>query len=339
MTRYLEEWILDRTFDPDFFIRRIGQRLVDEFNDARAATTPGTVGSAMEQPVRRQLQQILPRGIAVGSGFVIDSYGGTSRQADIVLYEQDICPVFSVNDTPETTYYPCECVLAVGEVKSSLDRNSVQDAFSKIASVKRLRRHIVRHTVPDPETGQGWPIYRDYGKLRDGGVGVANERPKELARVFGFVLAGESRLRTNRLGTTFRELTGSTGDALSPNLLVTLSGIALSWGRITDERPGEVVRKDGKYVLSVARGGPPRWEPEWSAQTAELLRVAHDDAFRLLVRWIREVHHRGRTSAVSSLDRYFLIREPQPAHSLFFPKDPSAAPVRAATTHLEENIG
>ena len=144
----------------------------------------------------------------MGSGFVIDSYGGTSRQADIVLYEQDICPVFSVNDTPETTYYPCECVLAVGEVKSSFDRNSVQDAFSKIASVKRLRRHIVRHTVPDPETGQGWPIYRDYGKLRDGGVGVANERPKELARVFGFVLAGESRLRTNRLGTTFRELTG-----------------------------------------------------------------------------------------------------------------------------------
>ena len=94
---------MDTTFNPDAFIRRIGQRLVSELDDTRAATTPGTVGSAMEEPVRRQLQQILPRGIAVGSGFVIDSYGGTSRQGDIVLYEQDICPVFSINGTPETT--------------------------------------------------------------------------------------------------------------------------------------------------------------------------------------------------------------------------------------------
>ena len=57
----------------------------------------------MEQPVRKQLEQILPRGLAVGSGFVIDSYGGTSRQTDVVLYEKDICSVFSINDTPETT--------------------------------------------------------------------------------------------------------------------------------------------------------------------------------------------------------------------------------------------
>ena len=105
---------MDSTFDPDAFVRRIGERLVDEFNDARAATTPGTVGSAMEQPVRKQLEQILPRGLAVGSGFVIDTYGGTSRQTDIVLYERDICPVFSINDTSETTYYPCECVVAAG---------------------------------------------------------------------------------------------------------------------------------------------------------------------------------------------------------------------------------
>ena len=71
---------MDRNFDPDGFIRRIGERLVDEFKDAKAGTTPSTVGSAAEQPVRDQLEQILPRGIAVGEGFVIDSYGGTSRQ-------------------------------------------------------------------------------------------------------------------------------------------------------------------------------------------------------------------------------------------------------------------
>ena len=136
---------LESTFDADGFVRRIGERLVEQFNDARAATSPATVGEAMEQPVKDQLEQVLPRGTGVGSGFAIDSYGGTSRQTDIVLYEKDICPIFSINGTPATTYYPCECVIAVGEVKSSLDGPSLKDAFKKVASVKRLQRHEVLH--------------------------------------------------------------------------------------------------------------------------------------------------------------------------------------------------
>lgn len=46
---------MDGSFDPDKFIRRIGERLVDEFRDAKAGTTSSTVGAAAEQPVRKQL--------------------------------------------------------------------------------------------------------------------------------------------------------------------------------------------------------------------------------------------------------------------------------------------
>ena len=158
---------VDNTFDVDAFITRIGKRLVAQFDDARTATSPSTVGAAMEQPVRKQLEQILPRGIAVGSGFVIDSGGNTSRQMDVVLYEKDICPVFSVNDTPETTYYPCEGVIAVGEIKSSLDRQSLKDAFKKIASVKRLKRFTIHHPGPCPTTGRLIVMDRNYGSLHD----------------------------------------------------------------------------------------------------------------------------------------------------------------------------
>ena len=319
---------MDSTFDPDAFVRRIGERLVDEFNDARAATTPGTVGSAMEQPVRNQLEQILPRGLAVGSGFVIDTYGGTSRQTDIVLYERYICPVFSINDTPETTYYPCECVVAVGEVKSVLDRDALTDAFKKIESVKKLRRNIVREKVPDPKTGEGWPIYRSYGGLHDtlhnGGLRDVSRPPGELAEIFGFVLTGASRLKEETLATIFLELTRAGSDALAPNLLVTLEGIALSWGSVTDEQPGRVVKRDGTFGLSVPRGGPPRWKHTLSAQTAECLGIQRGDGFRLLFRWIRDIHNRGRTSAISSLDRYFRSRDPRPGGVRPLPKDPSA---------------
>ena len=158
--------------------------------------------------MRDQLDQVLPRGIAVGEGFVIDSYGGTSRQQDVVLYERDICPVFSINQTPETTFYPCEGVIAVGEIKSSLDRESLKDAFKKVASVKALRRHIVPNFMPHPETGQPIPLNRNY--LTPRGDSIINmdegQKDQERLQIFGFVLAGESRLRRETLVETIDAL-------------------------------------------------------------------------------------------------------------------------------------
>ena len=215
---------MDQTFDVEAFISRIGKRLVQQFDDARAATSPATVGAAMEQPVRAQLEQILPRGINVGSGFVIDSQGGTSRQIDLVLYERDICPVFSVNDTAETTYYPCEGVIAVGEVKSTLDRLSLEDAVKKIASVKKLKRHQVYHPVP-ASTGQRPLFTRGYGTIQGDSILTANEGDEipETAQIFGFVVAGNLRITPETLCASFRKLSRETGDRLSPNMVVILS--------------------------------------------------------------------------------------------------------------------
>ena len=113
---------MDKTFDVDKFIAVIGTDLVNDFEKARAATSPSAVGDAMEFPVRALLEQILPRGISVGSGFVIDPNDVTSQQTDVVLYEKDICPVLSINNTPGTAHYPCEGVIAVGQVKSILTK-------------------------------------------------------------------------------------------------------------------------------------------------------------------------------------------------------------------------
>ena len=297
---------MERNFDPDAFIQRIGRRLVEQFDDARAATSPSTVGAAMEQPVRDQLEQILPRGLGVGSGFVIDSYGGTSRQTDIVLYEKDICPVFSINNTPETTYYPCECVVAAGEVKSELNGDSLRDAFSKIASVKQLQRHMTRHFLPNDATGVQPPVYRSYGSLHKGDIVNVSERPGARGRIYGFILAGHTRLATDTLATSFVEISHEVGDALSPNLAVVLSGALLNWGRMTTEQPGEVRKVDGKFVFSVQKGGPERYVRQLDADSAELLDVDNEaEPFRELVRRIRDIYYRGRTSDIRSLDRYF----------------------------------
>ena len=321
---------MERNFDPDAFVQRIGRRLVEQFDEARAASSPSTVGAAMEQPVRDQLEQILPRGLGVGSGFVIDSYGGTGRQTDIVLYEKDICPVFSINNTPETTYYPCECVVAVGEVKSELNRNSLQDAFSKIASVKQLQRHMIRHFVPDERTGVQPPVYRSYGSLHTGDIVDVSENPGACGQIYGFVLAGNTRLATDTLATSFLELSHNVGDVLSPNLAVVLNGALLNWGRMTTEQPGEVREINGKYVFSVPKEGPERYVRVLDAESAEFLDVDNEaEPFRVLVRSIRDIYYRGRTSDLRSLDRYFEKRQGTGGHRVrTFPK---AASPRTST--------
>ena len=325
---------MDQSFNPDGFIRRIGERLVDEFKDARAGTTPSTVGSAAEQPVRDQLEQVLPRGIAVGEGFVIDSYGATSRQQDVILYERDICPVFSINRTPQTTYYPCEGVIAVGEIKSSLDRDSLQDAFQKVASVKRLRRHVVHDSMPNPTTGGPIPLYRNYLTLRLDAITDVNEGRdnRERRQIFGFVLAGDSRLKHETLVATFDEFAAQLGESLSPNLLVTLDGYAIRWGNIAKGERKEIHQsKDGTYGLTVYKDGPESWQVSWSAETATHLGGStNSDAFRMLVRWIWQGAELGRTSDIRSFDRYFEEKSSgKPTPLFYIPKLRSAPEAEA----------
>ncbi len=132
------------SFNSSEYMAHIAKRLTQEFAFSASAGTPGLVGSSKEHPARVQLENLMPDGIGVGSGIVIDSYGGVSKQQDIVVFEK-ICPVFSINGSPDATYYPVEGVIAAGEVKSTLGKAELDDAFSKSVSVKELKRHAVAY--------------------------------------------------------------------------------------------------------------------------------------------------------------------------------------------------
>ena len=318
---------MDQTFDVDAFIARIGRRLVEQFDDARAATSPATVGAAMEQPVRDQLEQILPRGIAVGSGFVIDSQGGTSRQTDIVLYERDICPVFSINNTPETTYYPCEGVIAVGEVKSGLDRNSLDDSFKKIASVKQLKRQVIHNPIPMPDTGKRSAETRGYGTIQGDSILRIDYDPEsaETAQIFGFVLAGELRVKTDTFCESFKEFAGKHGNTLSPNMAVILNGGLVTWGNITKGKVQntEWSERSKGYVLTEREGNRPTWESTWSATKGNWFQYSEEmEPFRALIRWIFQIFREGKTSSARAFDRYFLrMNSPSASEPKYVSKD------------------
>lgn len=222
---------MKRKFNPAEFVKDVGNDLVNEFAKARKATTPDLIGDAMEEPIRARLEQILPKGIAVGSGCVIDSFGGTSRQMDVVLYEKEQCSVFCINNSATTTYYPCEGVLAVGEVKSRIGKNDLANGFEKIKSVKSLQRHFESVGTGQHSEQIGRP-YGDHGSATAYSFDLHNSN---IGDIFSFVVAEESSIQilpyktgSSISGYYVENLEALGNDVHCPDMLVFLDGNILT---------------------------------------------------------------------------------------------------------------
>ena len=131
---------MESSFNLKEYIRILGQELVSEFEKAGIMTHPAAVGAGREASAKQKLKQILPAGVGVGSGFVIDSFGHTSRQCDIILYEENFALRVRPNMDAENAYYNCESVIAVGEVKSVVTRQELEDSLDKLSIIKSLQR-------------------------------------------------------------------------------------------------------------------------------------------------------------------------------------------------------
>lgn len=97
-----------------------------------------TAGEAREHALIELLREYLPKRVGVDRGFVIDAHGDESQQMDVVIYDNTVGTVFKANNVK---YFPCETVVAVGEVKSNITSgHKLTDALAKIASAKALDR-------------------------------------------------------------------------------------------------------------------------------------------------------------------------------------------------------
>ena len=130
---------MKKTFDTFEYVNDLGKDLIRDFEKAGKTTHPHAVGEGREKSAINKLKDILPSGVGIGSGFVIDSFGCVSAQCDIVIYEKDLCLKFN-NDDERNCYYNCESVIAVGEVKSVLSHEELCDCIEKIKIIRNLKR-------------------------------------------------------------------------------------------------------------------------------------------------------------------------------------------------------
>ena len=270
---------MDQSFDPADYAAQVGRELVASFEGAGLATTPGQVGSAREVPIREKLEQMLPTGIGVGSGFVIDSFGRTSRQIDVILYEKNLCPRFCINRDEFTSFYPCEGVFAVGEIKSVLNVESISDIFEKVYSVKDLKRFS-----GNPEA------FRKYGSQVDM-LGVQEESFSQSRKVsdqiFGFGIGKDFQISPRRIGEISLQNLRSNSAGLCPNLIIGLDGGLITPLEVPEDRHNPKIAMSFQEANSVYFVGK------------------HNDSFRFLLSRLYTAYRTGRTVETAAFDRYF----------------------------------
>jgi len=132
---------MEEKFDSKEYIRILGEELINDFIKAGKTTHTCAVGSGREKALMNKLKSILPHGIGVGSGFVIDSLGNTSSQCDLIIYEEEFALKFIINDDETYAYYNCESVIAVCEIKSDASLADIEDSFKKLKKIRELVRH------------------------------------------------------------------------------------------------------------------------------------------------------------------------------------------------------
>ena len=125
-------------FTLDALLQSSGRRMQVDLEE-RLIDHPGELGTAREEIIRRFLRDYLPKRFEVATGFVFDSAGQVSNQMDVIIADSSVCPRFET--AGGKFYFPCESVVATGQVKSSItSEEELRDALDNIASVKQLDR-------------------------------------------------------------------------------------------------------------------------------------------------------------------------------------------------------
>ncbi len=175
---------------------KVGRQFQIEFGELTRETSHHlTAGESREKALIDLLRKYLPQRVGADRGFVIDAQGNESQQIDIILYDKQAATTF---EAAGVSYFPCETVLAIGEVKSDITSTGrLEDALSKIRSVKCLDRSNAGKNKPI--TGPG---------LSTSSIVQFNPEKNHRDQIFGFIFT-QTTLTQESLIEILQEFNGA----------------------------------------------------------------------------------------------------------------------------------
>lgn len=96
----------------------------------------GLKGEGNEIIIRDLIKKFIPKKYGVGTGIIIDKDGESSKQCDIIIYDNHYYPeIFTLSNIH---LFPVDLVYAVIEVKTTLDIKQARLSIDNIKSIKTL---------------------------------------------------------------------------------------------------------------------------------------------------------------------------------------------------------
>lgn len=237
---------MEQTFDSKKYVKSLGEELIYEFDKAGMTTHPHAVGGGREISAKKKLEAVLPAGVGVGSGFVIDSYGRTSKQCDIILYEKEYAMKFIINEDESNAYYNCESVIAVGEVKSVVHKKELDDALAKLSLIKELRRYN-----PNGHDTRKYLTSQVVTSALHGEVKKYNTDNDPLGQIYTFLLCQKLDVKTDKILSTIKDKCQE--EHLSPNRIISTEGAYIGYIKM-DVKPMPKLKpniKDATHIFDL----------------------------------------------------------------------------------------
>jgi hypothetical protein len=171
---------------------------------------PGELGTAREQILRDFLRAHLPKRFEVSTGFAFDCTGRMSKQLDVVIFDATVCPRIEL---PGSKFlFPCEAIVAVGQVKSSVtSRQQFRDALDNLSSVKALDRSA-NGTAYDSRFGE-----------------ALSPKDNHLHQIFSFLFITGDAMNPDALGLTLLEDAFDIPVQWLPNVVVALDRYLITY--------------------------------------------------------------------------------------------------------------
>jgi hypothetical protein len=116
---------------------QLNRTLAEKSRTSRAIDHNLEMGLANEQALRDVLIAYLPRKYGVTKGKVVNKNGQLSRHCDVIIYDALNCPSLYLDDN-RNQILPIDGVYMVWEVKTSLTRGKLEEAFVNLSSVYNL---------------------------------------------------------------------------------------------------------------------------------------------------------------------------------------------------------
>ncbi len=98
---------------------------------------PGEFGAYRESCCKEFLSYVVPQRLAIEEGFIINSLDEVSTECDIIIYDKANTPL--IESREKQKFYPVESVAAIGEIKSTLNKEQLSKALVKLSQVKTFR--------------------------------------------------------------------------------------------------------------------------------------------------------------------------------------------------------